>query len=319
MTRLLTVTVAVALVFGHLAAAGAAELHDVFLQPKPGDQPSEDQASQDQWRAEAEGYIAQLGSKQFVVRQRASKALRAMGKRILPLVYKHLRTARSEEAKLRLRQLVDDLSLLSKFGGGLDGWTLLGGRLTHERDAKSGGHLVCKDTESTDMYLKAPSKFTGDLSSFAGGVLQFNLKDLSKPNQRPYPVVGLVLITSTEGEMSRDIVPGQISHSWQTFGIPLDAHAWKTEPKKFERILANVTGIVVYVENSSTAEVVAFDSFRISSSDIWPLTEAAFKASDSNSDGRLNRDEFPADLRTLWGGLDVNADGWVDKAEAGVK
>lgn len=314
MTRLLTVAVAVALVHCHVAAVCAAEEHIVDSQPKPSEQPSEDQ-----WRTEAEGYIAQLGSKEFAVRQRASKALHAMGKRILPLVHKHLRAARSAEAKLRLRQLVDDLSILSDFGDGVDGWSLLGGRLAHERDAKSGGHLVCTDTRSTDMYLKAPSKFTGDLSSFVGGVLQFDLKDLSKPNQRPYAVTGLVLITSTEGDVSRDIVPGEIGRNWQTYGIPLDAHAWKTEPKEFERILANVTGMVVYVECSSTDEVVAFDSFRISSSMIWPLTKAAFTASDSNGDGRLNADEFPAELRTLWGGLDINADGWVDKAEAGVK
>ena len=312
MSKLLLLAVAVALIHIHAPTALAAEAENDHAQRE-----DTQRSADDQWRKDAEESIQRLDSDDFQERERAYKRLKTMGVRILPLIHERADAARSAEKRIRLRRLVDDLALISRFNNGLEGWQLTGGRLAFGRDEKSGGHIECTDTMSSDMFLTAPDRFRGDLSRFIGGVLKFDLKDLSESRERPYPVIGTVFIDSPEGGVSRDIVPGEIGRTWQTYGIPLDANAWGREPEQWARILADVSGITVYVECSSDPpEVVAFDRFEISGPAIGPLTAEEFAAHDRNSDDRLNADEFPEHLRILWGGLDANADGWVSKAEA---
>ena len=60
--------------------------------------------------------------------------------------------------------------LTSHFDSGLEGWTGLGGTLSHA----AGGWLLQQDTQSTWMSVSAPVAYHGNLAAYLGGTLSFD-------------------------------------------------------------------------------------------------------------------------------------------------
>lgn len=161
---------------------------------------------------------------------------------------------------------VQAATLVSDFQDGLQGWTGLGGSVTHA----AGGYLQQQDTQSTWMSVMAPAAFHGDLSVFLGGSLSFDARNLNgvAANLGAAPWFGRVTIAGPGGSASRDLAgtgAGQPAPGagWLAYAATLDPAAWTGN---LSGALAQVGSIAVTLEfNDDILEVAGFDNFRITS------------------------------------------------------
>lgn len=154
--------------------------------------------------------------------------------------------------------------LASRFDAGLEGWTGLGGTVTHA----AGGYLQQLDTQSTWMSVLAPAAFRGDLSAFLGGSLSFEGRNLNgvAADLGSAPWFGRVTIAGPGGTATRDVAgtgPGRPAPGagWAGYAAPLDPAAWTGN---LGGALANVTSLSVTLEfNDAIVELAGFDNFQL--------------------------------------------------------
>lgn len=155
--------------------------------------------------------------------------------------------------------------IASTFDTGLEGWTGLGGSVSHA----AGGYLLQQDTQNTWMSVIAPAAFHGNLSAYLGGTLSFDGRNVdgAAPDLGSAPWFGKVTITGPGGSASRQVAgvgPGQppANGSWQTYAAALNPAEWTGN---LGATLANVSSMTVSLEfNDDIVELAGFDNFRVS-------------------------------------------------------
>jgi hypothetical protein len=154
--------------------------------------------------------------------------------------------------------------IVSTFDTGLEGWTGVGGTVSHG----AGGYLLQLDTQNSWMSVAAPAAFRGNLSAYLGGTLSFDALNANgvAPNLASGPWFGTVTITGPGGSASRPVAgvgPGQpaANGAWQTYTAALGPAAWSGN---LAAALANVTSLTVSLEfNEDIVELAGFDNFRV--------------------------------------------------------
>ena len=120
------------------------------------------------------------------------------------------------------------------------------------------------------MTVSAPSKFLGDLSSFFGGSISFDARDVNGVASdllSPGPWFGTVTITGTSGTSMATFAgtaAGQppADGQWHPYSRPLLSGVWSGN---FPAVLSNVTGIAVQLEfNNAMVEKAGLDNFTLS-------------------------------------------------------
>ena len=107
---------------------------------------------------------------------------------------------------------VTDINEVARaYGWAAADWAFSGGN--------PGGYISTLDVFATVGFL-APSKFTGDLSAFAGGNLSFDLIDTLNDGMSP----AVVLYTAV-GSIAYGAPPPSKT-AWTTFSVPLTATGW---------------------------------------------------------------------------------------------
>lgn len=164
-----------------------------------------------------------------------------------------------------LSSLPAHADILSTFDTGLEGWTGLGGTVSHA----AGGYLLQQDTQNTWMSVVAPAAFHGDLSAYLGGTLSFDGLNANgaAADLGSAPWFGTVKISGPGGSATRQLAgfgPGQppVNGGWQTYATTLDLAGWTGN---LGGALANVTSMAVTLEfNDDIVELAGFDNFRVS-------------------------------------------------------
>jgi hypothetical protein len=119
------------------------------------------------------------------------------------------------------------------------------------------------------MTVSAPAKFQGNLSTFLGGTISFDGKNINgvAANLASPPWFGTITITGSSGTASRALTgngPGSppADGNWHTYTADLSSAGWIGN---LGVAMTNVTGITVVLEfNDVITETAGFDNFRIS-------------------------------------------------------
>lgn len=175
--------------------------------------------------------------------------------------------------------------IVSRFDGGLEGWTGIGGSVTYAASGgNAGGHLRQQDTEDGYMAVFAPAAFLGDLSSYLGGSLSFDgLNANGVPDDLAAgPWFGTVTITGSSGTATRSVAGEGAGHlgtdgQWRSFSAALDPQLWSGN---LAAVLADVTQLSVTLEfnDAAGAELAGFDNFRIATTVPEPRSLALWLA-----------------------------------------
>ena len=168
-------------------------------------------------------------------------------------------------------------SIESTFDADLEGWTTsVGGDLAFvSTGGNGGGFLQQTDLDLSDMFVSAPAKFLGDLSSFLNGTLSFDARQVSG-NGEKYAPFGFVTIFNGGNAISADIAgPEAPAIDWTTFTVTLDAASFGTTSAAVADVLSNVTMMMVQLESQiGVVEVTGMDNFRLVSAVPEPSTLA---------------------------------------------
>lgn len=202
--------------------------------------------------------------------------------------------------------------LVSTFDEGLEGWTGDGGVLFYGQvDGNPDGYLAMLDNANTFMFIEAPPRFHGDLSSFRNGLISFDSRNLNgiAPDLMAGSF-GLIVVTG-ESASASSILGG--------FGQPMADGIWHTyaanlQPSNWEGdlflALENVISITVSLESldNPIGEFNGFDNFMI----CQPML-----IGDVNCDGAVNLLDVSPFVDVVSTGLydakaDINQDGIVD-------
>jgi len=166
-------------------------------------------------------------------------------------------------------------SIESTFDADLEGWTTsTGGDLAFvSTGGNGGGFLQQTDLDLSDMFVSAPAKFLGDLSSLLNGTLSFDARQVSG-NGEKYAPFGFITIFNGGNAISADIAgPEAPAIDWTTFTVTLDAASFGTTPAAVTDVLSNVTMMMVQLESQiGVVEVTGMDNFRLQSAVPEPST-----------------------------------------------
>jgi hypothetical protein len=119
------------------------------------------------------------------------------------------------------------------------------------------------------MSVSAPSSFLGNLSSYLGGSLSFDARNVSNhaSDLQSGPWFGRVTITGSAGTASRDVAGSGAGLPlrdglWHTYSATLDPASWSGN---LAAVLAGTTAIKLSLEfNNAIVETAGLDNFRIS-------------------------------------------------------
>lgn len=160
-------------------------------------------------------------------------------------------------------------SIVSTFDSGLEGWTNggSGADVTWETTGGNPGGFARFVNNWGDTYIGlAPPKFLGNLSSFDGGTVSFDVKAIQPSTLPPQIGSGFGRITIKGGgynathDYAPDPTPPQAT--WSTYSVPLTAAEWGTTQNVWEAILADVTYIDIVLEPVEGASI-GFDNFKL--------------------------------------------------------
>ena len=169
------------------------------------------------------------------------------------------------------------VTLESTFDADLEGWTTsTGGDVAFVSTGGNGGGLLQQtDIDLSDMFVNAPAKFLGNLSSYLNGTLSFDARQVSG-NGEKYAPFGFVTIFNGGNAISADIAgPEAPSIDWTTFTVTLDAASFGTTPAAVADVLSNVTMMMVQLESQiGVVEATGMDNFRLVSAVPEPSTLA---------------------------------------------
>ncbi len=116
----------------------------------------------------------------------------------------------------------------STFDTGLDGWTASGpGTPSYQSSGGNpGGYMdMLRFAVAPDTLAVAPSKFTGNLSSYDGATISFDAGLVSPQPDNPLAAFGTISIyhNSSPTPLTQDIAPGIPGTAWQTYSGPFSA------------------------------------------------------------------------------------------------
>lgn len=148
------------------------------------------------------------------------------------------------------------------FDAGLEGFgTTSGGTLAHD----AGGFLAQTDIDGQDMAVLVSGALLGDWSSFLGGTLSFDSRNLSGVAS-DYNAFGTITLTGATGSISRDVVLGtDPTGAWTTYSTVLDSATWGPT---IAAVLGQVTQVSIVLEShngfgGADSEVNGFDNFNV--------------------------------------------------------
>lgn len=163
-------------------------------------------------------------------------------------------------------------SLASNFSTDLEGWSGSGGSVAYVATGGNlGGFLQQTDTAGDWMKIFAPTKFSGNLSSFLGGIISFDAKNINGMSTNLYetPLFGTMTLTGKTGSASRTLDGAGSGNppsdgAWHTFSTTLDPTLWSGD---LEDALHDLTQLSIVLEfHSPIEEIAGFDNFAISPS-----------------------------------------------------
>ena len=166
-------------------------------------------------------------------------------------------------------------TIISTFASDLEGWTIDNGNVAWiETGGNPSGYLEATDTDGDWMWVYAPNKFFGDLSSFSGGTIGFDSK-YTAANSNPVDRFGEISLTNGGTTITRDIVPDPLTATWETYEYSLGYSDWGfANEGSWQTFLGNITAIGVNLEShTSVVEVVGFDNFNIRNGNGPPVPE----------------------------------------------
>lgn len=148
------------------------------------------------------------------------------------------------------------------FDAGAEGFTSTsGGTLAHD----AGGFLAQTDIDGVDMAVLVSGAQLGDWSSFLGGTLSFDSRNLSGVAS-DYNAFGTITLTGTAGSIARDVVLGaEPTGAWTTYSTVLDSATWGPT---IAAVLGQVTQVSIVLEShngfgGADSEVNGFDNFKV--------------------------------------------------------
>jgi len=164
--------------------------------------------------------------------------------------------------------------ITSDFNTGREGWTGSGVKISYfGTGGNSGGYLQVNDLPYTS-FIRAPTKFLGDLSNFDGGRLSFDMKVFS--SDLALTKGGKVSLSSNSITLKKkviDVSSLSVPSKWVTGSISLTAAAWGVDQSTWITFISNVTSIDVTVDPSAGAnnlDIAGFDNFKIQSVPVPP-------------------------------------------------
>ena len=164
----------------------------------------------------------------------------------------------------------------STFDSDLEGWTITHGTAAWQDDSPDphAGYLEATDTDGDRMWVHAPGKFLGNLSSFSGGTIGFDSM-YTTANSSPIVRFGEISLTNGGTTITRDIVPDPLTATWKTYEYSLGYSDWGfANEGSWQTFLGNITAIGVNLEShTSVVEVVGFDNFNIRNGNGPPVPE----------------------------------------------
>ncbi len=160
-----------------------------------------------------------------------------------------------------------DAQGLTPFDGGNLTWQATGGN--------SGGWLSLQDSGDGDMRLVLPSASLGDWSSYLGGTLSFDAKNINN-DQPDYFSFGQVAITGTAGTITLDLGGSSQPPTdglWHHYSTVLDTATWGSN---LPSVLGNVTDVKITLEfHNGVTETAGFDNFSVASAAAVPEPSSA--------------------------------------------
>ncbi|MFG6430806.1 PEP-CTERM sorting domain-containing protein [Roseateles sp. LYH14W] len=157
------------------------------------------------------------------------------------------------------------------FDTGDEGWTTpvapVGGTQTWQASGgNGGGWLQVEDLDgNSDILLTAPAAWLGDWSTYLGGTLSFDARNVNGAST-DWAGFGEVRITGAAGSVLLDIVPAglpPVGGGWARYSVSLTPAAdWRGA--SLASVLANVTSLTINGEfHAGPGEVVGFDNIQV--------------------------------------------------------
>ena len=143
-----------------------------------------------------------------------------------------------------------------------------------------GAHIYATDPSGICFYFRAPSRFTGDLSSYAGGSLSFSVRSTANN----YASERCVLFVGTNGTTLCAPIDMPGINTWNHRFVTLSAESFRVgnqngvaaSPAQVSGVLASVAAMYLPAEfGSPVLETVSIDSVLLRGSDRYPCDPAA--------------------------------------------
>jgi hypothetical protein len=149
-------------------------------------------------------------------------------------------------------------ALAAGFNTDAEGWTTTNGgaQVWMPTGGNGGGWLQVTDISNDDFLLNAPAAWLGNWSTYAGGTLSFDARNVNGdvPDWSPF---GEVIIWGPGGPLVFDMAaPGNppADGQWHHYSFVLPASP----------VLANVVGLTIKGEfHAGVTEVVGFDNIQV--------------------------------------------------------
>ena len=119
----------------------------------------------------------------------------------------------------------------SSFDNDNDGWKVVGDAKESDATWKNAGGnpggLIAGDdkVQGGGWYFKAPPRYVGDKSSYAGKKLLFELTTSSTAN--PFDAADVILIGAGK-TIGYDATPDPSTTGWTKYSVPLSSGGWRT-------------------------------------------------------------------------------------------
>ena len=169
--------------------------------------------------------------------------------------------------------------ITSTFDSDAEGWTAVNGGDAVTWNAawgNPGGAIRSGDATSGRLwYFAAPTAYHGDLSSYVGGSVTWDLLGLTGGSAAGQS--SDVILEGTAGRIGYAI-PGNIDlATWQTFSVPLTFSGWYFTPAfpstsatgtavteaEFAAVLANITGFFIQGEYRNGDDAARLDNVLV--------------------------------------------------------
>ena len=157
------------------------------------------------------------------------------------------------------------------FATDAEGWTIPAGSGIQTWEASGGvggGWLRVEDIDgNSDILLTAPSGWLGNWSTYLGGKLSFDAKNVNgiAPD---WPGFAEIRIGGPGGSLLLDIAPAGLPPTdgqWHHYEVSLTSAAGWGSPGALASVLANVTSLTINGEfHAGPGEVLGIDNIQVS-------------------------------------------------------